>query len=547
MTRRILVRWFTGCLLAATAASAARAQMQDAFVDAGGSDMQLFAPVDFDFEGQPINEASGWFFGYSKVVWAATGERATVGQKGLTDTAEYIVRENALDDLPDLTPALAELNGNAPTPYTIQNGIQDGGPEANFATGDRYEFGYFAGGSGWLVGVLDGPNVVTNKAYGFTQLSIPNTLPISQNFPGPTFGSRDFNTAALTVTDGSDLANYNPTTLDGSGDIPLTANHFGSVHVNFDTPDNYLFGWRDYHVNREDNLPSETTGGPSFVATTIGRVNGVVTTIVIVRGADGEIDNLDNDLINGFGYILADIDGDGTIDDDERIATFADFDDLHRFNIRFDRLYTRNTTETNGIELMKTHELDNSHMAVKEQHNRFAIAYGARFLTIDDTFSWEGQGDVLGRSYAVTGIDNQIVGPQIRAMWSRQQGRVGFDLDGRCLFGYNIQDVSQTGGIGEGLNPGGVNSLLFAQPTFFDYGRQENFFSPVAEMRAEVNYQLTSAFALKLGYTAIFADNITRASQVVNYRLPDMGFREGEFGKQNILINGLNVGVEAVY
>jgi len=51
MTRRILAHWFTGCLLAVTAASAARAQMQDAFVDPTESDMQFFAPVEFDFEG----------------------------------------------------------------------------------------------------------------------------------------------------------------------------------------------------------------------------------------------------------------------------------------------------------------------------------------------------------------------------------------------------------------------------------------------------------------------------------------------------------------
>jgi hypothetical protein len=69
----------------------------------------------------------------------------------------------------------------------------------------------------------------------------------------------------------------------------------------------------------------------------------------------------------------------------------------------------------------------------------------------------------------------------------------------------------------------------------------------MAEMRVEGSYQVTTAFALKLGYTAIFADNITRASQVVQYSLPDMGFREDQIGEQEIFINGADVGVEVVY
>ena len=184
---------------------------------------------------------------------------------------------------------------------------------------------------------------------------------------------------------------------------------------------------------------------------------------------------------------------------------------------------------------------------MKEQRNSFQIGYGARFFRIRDNFYWEGLGDVFGRTFTGTDAENQIVGPQIRAKWTHQRGRYGFDLDGRFTAGYNIQDLGQTGGIGENLNPGGINSPLFAQPTYFGYGRQENFFSPLAEMRVEGSYQLTGAFALKLGYTAIFCDNITRASQVVNYSLPDMGFREDQIGNQTIFINGADFGVEAVY
>jgi hypothetical protein len=113
------------------------------------------------------------------------------------------------------------------------------------------------------------------------------------------------------------------------------------------------------------------------------------------------------------------------------------------------------------------------------------------------------------------------------------------------LFGYNITDITQRGLLFEDALPGAPNRSIMAQPTAVAYGRQDNEFSPVAEMRAELRYQITGAFAARLGYTAMFADNISRASELVRYRLPDLGLREG--GKQDIFINGVDFGVEAVY
>jgi hypothetical protein len=540
MTRRILARWFTGCLLAVASASAARAQMQDAFVEPITHDMQLFAPVDFDFEGLPIHESSGWFFNYSRLNWAASGERATIGVPGAVDLAEQVFRVNPADELPDQIPG-----GQVPDPYVIQNGIQDGGPKANFGWGNRFEVGFFQGGNGWLVGVLDGPKTTTQAVYGFPGVIIPNTLPFQQGLPGPGFGSPTV-PVGTNPDDDSNLAAYNPTLLDGTGDITAPSNGFGSVHVNFETPDGFLYGWRDYWDSPDgDELqPLPTLSGPGLTYTelTVG-ANGQVTAVTVRRGADGITDNLDGDTIPGFALLVVqDIDGNDVI-----VGTITDFGDLHRFNVRFDQLSVRNTTETQGVEIMRTHELDNSHMPVKEQRNRFAIAYGARFLRLEDKFWWQGLGDILGRSFADTEVENQVVGPQIRAKWTHQRGRFGFDLDGRFVAGYNIQDITQEGGIGENLRPGGVNALLYGQPTYFAYGQAENFFSPLAEMRVEGSYQLTSSFAVKLGYTAMYMDNISRASQLVRYRLPDMGIRQDQVGKQDIFINGVDFGIEAVY
>ena len=77
------------------------------------------------------------------------------------------------------------------------------------------------------------------------------------------------------------------------------------------------------------------------------------------------------------------------------------------------------------------------------------------------------------------------------------------------------------------------------------YARQQNNFSPMVELRAEASYQLTRALAARVGYTGIFVDNITRASQTVDWFIPDLGLLRG--GEQEIYINGLDFGFDVVY
>jgi hypothetical protein len=272
---------------------------------------------------------------------------------------------------------------------------------------------------------------------------------------------------------------------------------------------------------------------------------------------DGFADDLDGDGAEGAAnFVVSDIDGDGEIGDDEVVGIVIDLDDLHLFNVTFNQVTVRNTTETQGFELMRTHQLSNRHLMTKHQNRQIDIAYGVRFLRLRDEFTFDGTSDLLGTAVFTTGAENQIVGPQIRARWSAQRGRWNLGVDGRCLFGYNITDADQRGSIGldhvedgvvvnPGLAPGAINRLLSGQPTTFSYGKQFNEFSPVVEFRADASYQVTSSIALRLGYTAIFVDNISRASQITRYFLPDMGFREA--GQQHILINGANFGFDVVY
>ena len=505
-----LAKSLAACLLVGLLAHSAHAQLLGHFAD---SDLQWFSPVDLDFEGRPMRKDCGYFFHYDKLSWAFTGERVTLGQRGLVYPSEVIFA----DVIPAYGPALvgepfvvAPTNSNtegvAPPSYNVINGVQSAPPNAEFAWGERYELGYFDGSGGWSVGILDGPQAVSVATYGFGTGDIPVA---SADTPG------------------------------GAG--------FGSVHVNFAAPPGFLHGWRDYYISPDDDggaIPAPTSSGPmvrtddpaeAFIedVDSFGSIvfieNPNVNPGTLTKVADGIVDNLNGNFLIG----------------PDPLFNIIDFDDLHFFNIRFNTLTVRNVSETQGIELMRTHRLTNGHKMTKHQGNHLDIAYGVRFLRLRDSFMFNGVSSFLGGARANTSAENQIVGPQIRAKWSSQRGRWNLGLDSRLLLGYNVQDLEQDGGIGEELIPGALNSSIIGQPTYFSTGRQANDFSPLAELRADLSYQLTGSIAARLGYTAIFVDNITRASQVVRWALPDMGILQA--GNQEIFINGVNFGFDVVY
>jgi len=495
MTAHKRCTWLVAGLLLCTAATVAQGQ-SPFLVDSPSHDLQFYSPVEFDFDNRPTGRDNGYFFRYDKLSWAATGERVAVGNPDVQVFSEIIIP----DALAESFSATSGPLTSADLVYPIINGLQDVAPTAEFAWGERYELGHFGGGGdyGWLVSILDGPDVRSSNTFG----------------NGP----------------------------EQSG--------FGSIHVNFATPDNFLLGFRNYWGGGvlagdfgDFVIPTPTLNGPG---------------IVPGNEAPGDfIDDLDGDGIEGFNFIVFDIDGDGMIDAGEIIGIAVDLDDLHMFNVTFDQVSIRNSTETQGIELMRTHRLSNDHKMAKHQGNNLDIAYGVRFLRLRDEFSFSGTSPLLGTMAFTTEAENQLVGPQIRAMWSTQRGRWNFNLDGRCMFAYNVTDADQTGSYGldnvddtgavinPGLVPGGFNRLVSGQPNTFSYGKQFNEFSPTVELRADLSYQLTSAVAARLGYTAIFVDNISRGAAITNYSLPDFGFLEG--GKQDIFINGATFGFDVVY
>jgi len=293
-------------------------------------------------------------------------------------------------------------------------------------------------------------------------------------------------------------------------------NIYGSVMIVFDDPQNLMVGFID--------VVGPAGGGGPF-------------------NPDGNADDIDADGQFGpDGYDLEDPGRvpDSILLDDQR----GDFDDLVTLPVSFQFLGVRQATQTRGIELMRTHRLSNLHKMETKQNNFVELGAGVRYFRMRDDFDVAGIGGTLGDSFWDTRVTNSLIGPQISAKWTHQRKRWNLDVGGRFMFAYNVQDFEQNTALGRNLVPGQYNRPLYMVTTVTDHGKQENDFSPTAELRADLNYQLTRSVALRLGYTGMFIDNVSRAASQVRYELPRMGFIDGQAGKQNVFINGANFGFD---
>jgi hypothetical protein len=459
-----------------------------------------------------VDQWSGYFFNYDKLFWSYTGERVTVGSPNVEAIAEIIFVDNPID------------NGDPPPPHQIFNTLNDVPPKAGFAFGNRYELGYRDRDNGWKIGVLDGPELNQTEFYGFARVDtngdgIPDGL--------PPFIEPDY-------TPNSDIG-PGPNGAPQAG-FDLRAFGFGSVPVLFETPPGYLQGFRDYTNNGLESTGG-TQAGPFLYIGNYGiSLETDVPPFPFFRLADD---------INGngvFGGVPVLVPGpDGVL----RLAVLKDFGDLHTFNVFFDNVTVRNTTETDGVEAMWTHVLSNRHMMARNQHNEVTVSWGARFLRLYDEFAANMEGSILHDVFVDTSFINQIVGPQVGVTWTNRRQRWTLTADGKFLFGYNTLDWDQIGLMGEGLVPGALNQPLYARPTAFSHGISEREFSPVAEMRLRARYHITTAFSMTAGYTGMFVGGIRRAAPSVRYALPAFGYNDA--GTQDLLVNGFDLGVEFIY
>ena len=489
---------------------------------------QVFAPFELDLDNMTDKSWSGYYFEYNKLYWNYTGERTTIGSSNVSQTitwyngvedqvitasngqfAEIIYRVNPSD--------LVDPTNPVPAPTVIHNALQNAGPRAGFAFGDRYELGYRDQGHGWTIAVLDGPEQNQSQFYGFR--------PNPDNGNGvPPFIDDDY-------TDSSDIG-------PGGGDTADPGNRafgYGSVPVMFETAPGFMQGFRDY-MNNFSSAALGTQRGPYAYVGNYGDSEDPEDLPIPYFHLSDDLNG--NGVMGAIPVILVGPDGSPVI------GYIQDFGDLHRFNVFFDSVSVHNRTETGGVEVMSTHQLTNRHNMAKHQNNQLSVSWGARYLRMNDEFDVTANGSIIGNSFWDTSFTNNIVGPQVGVQWVNERQRWRIQTDARFMAGYNIANWNQNGLMGESSIPGAINRLLYMRPTTLNKGLQEQEFAPVGELRVAASYHITSGFALKAGYTGSVIGGIKRAASSVKYSLPEMGYVDS--GTQQMLINGLDFGVEFV-
>ena len=355
-------------------------------MDNSTHDLQFFSPVDLDFECRPLRKDCGFIFRYDKLSWAFTGERNVIGSTDETNASQGPWRifqtggTLAIDpNDPDGDPILIPGTEIIIDPPNLPSGIQSSPPRAEFAWGERYELGYFANNAGWTISILDGPEAVSSETFGF----------------GLTGQDESVSGAPVGL----------PSPYPGAANQAISP--LGSVLVVFDDPQDLMVGWLDV----VDGLVVTPGPGGALESDTDG--DGVLD-------GDGLADDIDKDGQHGPDGFVSDT---AFVPDVDFITAKPDFDDLVELPTSFQTLTAANSTEMQGIEIMRTHRLSNRHRMQKHQNNEVEFSYGVRYLRLRDIFLVNGFGGVMGTSFWDTRITNNLVGPQLGLNWFHQRNR----------------------------------------------------------------------------------------------------------------------------
>ena len=465
-------------------------------------DWQPFAPADISDFGNGIKPNYGYFASYDRLYWwvgqpdradvgssQAEGPRLRIGVDGSDQPPFPLIPVVPDPPDPDNPPGFFPNPATFPQQGTIvneRNSLDTSIIKGDPGWGNRYELGYMdTTNHGWLITIID---------------------KVSQN-------------QGIVAED---------------------------VQVMFRDPDDVLFGWYDVDF---DGIDDDLNGNGYY-----GR-DGF--------GANGEIEG-------SIALEPAIPDGSGLENPDGNSAPFIDYGDATETIPRFRVVEIRNKVTLNGIELMRSYRAPQLH-----DGGFFELLYGVRYFQFLDRFSFEGTGrnippedeifdeddlpfveveggGALARTEIFSRWDNNIVGPQIAGRWFNQRGRWQWTLDGRFLAGFNFAnaDLKYRYGGGPGPDetidpyygqPGGNNPFIVpvqARRTLYD-----NFFSPMGELRLQANYVVTKSFSIKAGYNALVIGNVGRASNRIDYTLPNIRILDEDEG-ETAFINGLNIGLE---
>jgi hypothetical protein len=210
----------------------------------------------------------------------------------------------------------------------------------------------------------------------------------------------------------------------------------------------------------------------------------------------------------------------------------------------FSILVQQNVTRMMGVELLHTYRFDPGRWG-----GEWELFCGARYLQFNDRFTVTsvanifdvfGLGTPLAGSFWNTETQNNMVGPELGLRMANRRERWTFVAEGRFTAAANFIDTQQNGAF---VNTSSLfGGLLDFIPTQFQNSLHTEAFTPIVELRLETSYELTKAIAFKVGYTALWLDNIARASNRIHYQVPDMGILRNKY--EDVLINGVTFGIE---
>jgi hypothetical protein len=214
--------------------------------------------------------------------------------------------------------------------------------------------------------------------------------------------------------------------------------------------------------------------------------------------------------------------------------------------VTFTELTASNSVETWGVEWNYLYRTHPHHFG-----GIFEFFIGGRYLEFNEEFFVEGIGGILDESQWFTGADNHIVGPQFGVHWFRRQNRWTWSVQSQFFAGFNAQSINQNAVLASNLlptappTPGQPVKLTSTVRTESELNLDE--WSPSAELRVEVKYQLTQDIAASFGWAGMWLNGIARPSNMIDYALHSDGSIMGILdanSRQEVFLNGFTIGVE---
>lgn len=265
---------------------------------------------------------------------------------------------------------------------------------------------------------------------------------------------------------------------------------------------------------------------------------------------DGNNDGIDDDLNNNriygrSGQDLGTFDAgppagfilpfDGTPD----VGAATDTNDMIVYLQTFSQVASTNKLTMQNFELNRLLRLPGHNW-----NSELDYYYGVRYLKVRDEYNVTASGGFLDQSFWHAASDNNLIGPQIGARWSRRAKAIGFSVDGRFLAAYNQQDNDLRGGYASNLSTfGAANAPAALTRLSFIDGFGNDAFSAAGELRADMVLKMSRSWAFKVGYTGLIIDNISRASPKIVYALPASSLQDVD-SNTTLLSHGINFGLE---